>query len=255
MTVLITEIHVPHDLRKATIVFAADSKVTKAENGKHSAQGCKIFRIPYLKAGIGFFGLASFNNMQMASYLTNFINRNTGAGSLKEWAHLLKDNLNKAIGSQTLAKYGIGLHLCGFNAEGLPEFWFLTNIPGMTGHLYAKPSNHISVREDFLSSDSKKILLEGSQTIVKEPVWQVYRNGDTRVHALAFEKLDEIIKSLLSFEDFKNPKTVDDYLEIVKLKMDIMCKIYSKLANCSLIGTPINAFAIDCKGRFYPENK
>jgi hypothetical protein len=252
MTILITEIYTPKDLTQATIVFAADSKVTR--NGKHDSQCSKIFRVPYMKAGVGFFGLAEINNEQTASYLTNFINNNTSITSLNEWAEALKKDLQRKIGSNDLACNRIGIHLCGFNKDNLPEFWFIRNISGMDGHQYLNPLPDIKIDEQFLARDIPTYLEDGSTNMVKEPRYQVYRNGDTRVDAYA-KALDCVIDGLCRHDDFKKPKGIEDYLEIVKLKIEIMCKIYKKLAKNPLIGTPIGAFAFDSNGNFVPPHQ
>jgi len=247
MTILVTEIHAPLDLTKATIVFVADSKVTS--NGKHHSQCAKILKVPYLRAAVGFFGLAEINGESTASYLNNFITRNTSITELGKWAHALKDSLAASIGRTVLSANRIGLHFCGFNKDDLPEFWFLTNIPGMEGHLYSAPLPEIAIKEHFLTSDIQAHLENGATNKLKEPMHQVYRNGDPRVHGYA-TIIDDLIRGLLQHNDFRKPRAVKDYLEIVKMKMEIMCKIYSTLAINSCIGTPIKAFAFNKRKGF-----
>ena len=77
MTLLLTEIHpfnIPID--PPFIVFAADRRISRGDNYDDTRE--KIFRIPILNAGIGYFGLAEIpkGNVRrpMSEYITEYIN-------------------------------------------------------------------------------------------------------------------------------------------------------------------------------------
>jgi len=57
MTLLATEIHNHDAVDRAFIVFAADRRITR-KSGEYGGTRKKIFALPWLNAGIGYFGLA-----------------------------------------------------------------------------------------------------------------------------------------------------------------------------------------------------
>jgi len=58
MTLLATEIHNHNDPKNAVIVFAADRRISNAQTGVYLDTRKKIFEVPWLNSGIGYFGLA-----------------------------------------------------------------------------------------------------------------------------------------------------------------------------------------------------
>ncbi len=130
MTLLLTEIHAYKDLRNSTIVFAADSRLSSS--GKYRGQAKKIFKIEYLNAGIGYFGLAEYkigtNKYSISEILRNFINNNSNLQTIGEFSKALNDELNSKIPTEIKKKNKSGFHIAGFNAEALPVFWFIQNI-------------------------------------------------------------------------------------------------------------------------------
>src|SRR5438132_13997213 len=55
--------------------------------------------------------------------------------------HIIKplkcNNVSSEIPVTIYVKNASGFHLCGYSSQGLPEFWFLSNIGGMPGFKYA----------------------------------------------------------------------------------------------------------------------
>jgi hypothetical protein len=97
MTLLATEIH-RHDRPDAVIVFAADRRISRG--GLHDSDQPKIFRIPQLSAGIGYFGLAEVPTTSgtepMAVWLRRFLSRSM-ASTLADLARDLAAALNDAV--------------------------------------------------------------------------------------------------------------------------------------------------------------
>jgi len=56
MTLLINEIHSFDKLQQGFILHIADRRIT--DNGKFHSNRQKVFEVPYLQAGVGYFGLA-----------------------------------------------------------------------------------------------------------------------------------------------------------------------------------------------------
>src|SRR5687767_9428011 len=116
MTLLITEIHWFDSLRNGIILHAADRRITI--NGKFHSNRCKVFEIPYLNAGVGYFGLAQLNDKKFFSnWLPDFINKNSNLQALGQFAETLRDELNRTVEKFRLTQMVSGLHLCGYNAD------------------------------------------------------------------------------------------------------------------------------------------
>lgn len=246
MTLLTNEIHVAASLQQSTIFFAADRRITFL--GKFHSLGRKIFRIPYLNAGIGYFGLAEVFPMgkrqSMSSWLPQFISSNSSITSLCDFADALRIELDKVVPDTVKTSNPSGFHILGFNQAHVPEFWFVRNIQNMNAHMYINFQNRYFVSEDFLQRDARKFGYNGNSPNVTQPFVWIYRNGDIRAHVVAWEKLDKILSDFLSLPDFRKLKSIADYEELVKFKMTLIASMYKKYAKASTIGTPIDVFSI-----------
>lgn len=246
MTLLTNEIHVAGSLQQSTIIFAADRRITLL--GKFHSLGKKIFRIPYLSAGVGYFGLAEVfpkgKRQSMSSWLPQFIALNSGITSLGDFADALRFELDKVVPDPIKVSNPSGFHISGFNKTHMPEFWFVRNILNMNAHTYINFQNHYFISEDFLRRDARKFGYNGNSPNITQPFLWIYRNGDIRAHVVAWEKLDRIMSDFLALPDFKKLKSISDYEEFVKFKMTLIASVYKKYAKASTIGTPIDVFSI-----------
>jgi hypothetical protein len=95
MTLLLTEIHNHDDPAHATIVFAADRRISVGSRYHGSRK--KIFAIPCLNAAIGYFGLAQVGCLQMADWLPAHLRRDRSLRSLGDFAENLADRLNADV--------------------------------------------------------------------------------------------------------------------------------------------------------------
>lgn len=112
------------------ILFAADQAISsKSASGEFQLLEFrrKIFQIPHLNAGVGYFGQADISvGTPISTWLESFIQNNTDAPSLHEFAVRLRNGLESA---QTTYYWGTGFHLCGYSpaaALGV-EFYLLKN--------------------------------------------------------------------------------------------------------------------------------
>ncbi|MGA8142252.1 MAG: hypothetical protein WB948_16390, partial [Desulfobaccales bacterium] len=102
MTLLLTEIHWKDNLLNSFIVFAADRRISRP-NGKRLGERKKIFEVHYLRAGIGYFGLAdvpkkgSAEPEPMSDWLLRFIRKNSSLTNMELFANNLANNLNSEI--------------------------------------------------------------------------------------------------------------------------------------------------------------
>lgn len=232
MTLLATEIH-RHDRPDAIVVFAADRRITRGAVRDTEQQ--KVFRIPQLRAGIGYFGLAELPSSKrtesMAAWLQRFL-ASTRARTLRELADELAASLNKAVPDSWKKGQVSGFHLCGFAAAGRPEFWYVRNCDDSPAQA---PTGQYESREDFQGRDAAKIPPgEGF----------VYRNGDIRAHVAAWERIDEAFGGLLAAPDFGVPTTPGEYERWVEFKMEVIAQFYERFCQMSMIGRPVDVFSI-----------
>lgn len=243
MTLLITEIHCLNGLRDCYIVFGADRRISI--NGKFEVCRKKIFEIPYLNAGIGYFGLAEVRDgnkkLSMSDWLSRFIRKSSNESNLESFANKLSNELNKAIQNELITKYISGFHVAGYNKSSLPEFWYVRNVEDDRSTLFGR----YEVREEFLKSHAYSLGYNGNDPNSIPPGRvQIYRNGDIRAHVSAWEKIDESFSGLLNQSEFRRLRTISDYEEWVKFKMEIISYFYKKYCRRSIIGKPIDTLSL-----------
>lgn len=232
MTLLTTEIH-RHDQLDAVIVFAADRRITRGS--VRDSEQPKVFSIPRLHAGIGYFGLAEVpsgaGSEPIAMWLQRFVAEST-ATTLGGLAHDLAGTLNTVVPARWRQSVVSGFHLCGFAAAARPEFWYVRNCDDTVAQ---NPTGTYADREDFQGRDAPR-LAPGQGMI--------YRNGDIRPRVLAWEKIDEAFGALLAAPDFGVPHTPNEYAKWVEFKMDVIAQFYERFCQVSIIGGPVDAFFI-----------
>ncbi len=248
MSLITNEIHMIDGFRKTLLVFAADRKLTRAD-GTHGGIKKKLFRIPYLEAGISYFGLAEVypkgRAQLLSDWLPNFITRNSDITTIRALVFALRNELQVIIPKDTLAEHPSGFHVCGYNSAGIPEFWFLTNIGGMNefeytnlNSCYAEPS------PDFLQRDAKNLGWDGTNLSFVQDKAQIYRNGDYRAHAYLWSSLDRFMNDMRRFSDFRRLQGAHEYEKWVKFKLEVVAYFYKKFADRKIIGRPIDVFTL-----------
>ena len=245
MTLIVNEIHLLDGLNKTMLVAAADQRISNPD-GSFKAIRKKLLRIPYLSATISYFGLASVypksKEQYLSDWLPHFINAQSGVPDLQTFVQNLRDALQRVIPKSTLRDYASGFHISGYNSQGLPEFWHLTNIGGMRGFQYVdlKP-RYGPPSPDFLERDAQKNWgWDGSDPSSAKNGVQTYRNGDFRAHVVAWKVLDKIIAELAQFPAFKIPSNPGEYGQWVKFKFEFIAYLYKQWANKEIIARPID---------------
>lgn len=243
MTLLLNEIHVPGDLRKSVILFAADRRVSLP--GKSPPRFMKkIARIPYLNAGIGYYGLAEVQSgVYLSSWLPNFINNSAEAKTLGEFANKLRAELNWVVNKAWLKKQPSGFHLCGYNIHGFPELWHICN-HGMEGNNYKDFVSEYGLSEDFLRRDAAALGFDGTNPLVRQSFVQCYINGDVRPFHSVWSRLNEFSAEMFTYADFKSPRQADEFIEFTKWKFKVIASFYKCFAKRPVIGGPIDAFVL-----------
>ncbi len=238
MTLLVTEIHNHNEPDDARIIFAADRRIT--HNGHYVDTRKKIFEVPRLHAGIGYFGLAEVGSGVAARPMNEWVGRhlrqNTAVSTLAEFSNALAESLNLAVPQSHRWHIPSGFHIAGFDDGGRVEFWFVRNVEDDR----TTCTGTYSAREDFQRRD-KANLQRGQH--------QIYRNGDLLPHVLLWETLDGALMPLLNRADFRPIRTTGEYAEWVRFKMEVIAYVYKKYCKRPVIGRPIDAFCISAAKR------
>jgi len=150
MTLLLTEVHNHDDPNNARIVFAADRRITR--NGRYADTRKKIFEIPRLNAGIGYFGLAEIGSgkraQPMGEWLGPHLRQGPTTPTLAAFSSELAHRLNSAVPESHRARVPSGFHIAGFDHIGRIEFWFVRNVEDDR----TTCTGSYSAREDFQRS-------------------------------------------------------------------------------------------------------
>lgn len=248
MSLITNEIHILEGFRKTIFVCAADRRISKRDLSFDSYRR-KLFAIPQLDAYVSYFGLAqvfpSGRPKYLSDWLPAFILKSIDVRSLRDFSLKLRDELNRIVPPAVLRANASGFHICGYNAFGFPEFWYLTNIGGMDQFRYTNlQARYAQPTPDFLERDAKKLGWDGKDpSSVANGTW-IYRNGDFRAHVAAWEKLDQMFVELLSFRDFKRPRTPEDLKDWVRSKFETVARFYKQFARYQIIGGRIDVFCL-----------
>lgn len=233
MTLLTTEIHNHREPARALIIYAADRRLS-LNSGAPAAERVKIMRISGLNGGIGYFGLAEIPGATprkfMDDWLSDFMATQAWT-SLRQFSLALADALNAAIPLVHRKSLASGFHVSGFDTRGQIEFWYVRNIDDWGRVTLGR----YEAREDFQSRDASQVRPGG--------FW-IYRNGDIRAHVVAWSEIDNSLGVLLGTPTFRRLTSAPDYVDWVRFKMETIAAFYETFATRSIIGRPIDAFAI-----------
>lgn len=248
MSIITNEIHVLDGFKKTLIISAGDRWLTRLD-GSFDSLKPKVIHIPYLDSYISYFGLAAIvrasKKIYLADWLSTFIRNNSQHNRLEDFSVALQEELNRTIPSNILQKNPSGFHICGYNAAGLPEFWYLSNIGGMDQFSYTNlQGKYGKPHEDFLSRDAAKIGWDGVNRESVQNVIQFYRNGDIRSHAYAWGKLDGVLNDMLKFPDIKQIRTPTDIKKWVEFKLKFLASFHKQYSIKPTIGTPIDVHVL-----------
>jgi hypothetical protein len=145
---------------------------------------------------VSYFGLAEVRlpnrrNLRLWEFLPTFINKEYAVNNLKDFAFRLRTELNRTIPESVLRDTPSGFHVCGYNRDGISEFWFVTNIGGMNDFSYVNlQRQYTEPSSDFLGRDALKLGWDGVNLQSVEAAVCIYRNGDSRAHVSSWQRLD-----------------------------------------------------------------
>lgn len=241
MTILANEIRIRSSINDVTLIQVADRRLSV--KGKFHSNQRKVFEIPFLKASVGYFGLAQPTLKEyFSSWLPNLIRNGHSIKTVKYFSEYLMYELNKKVSKGLLKSSPSGFHLCGLADDGIPEFYFIRNIEGMDGPFYKGFLDSYFCSEDFRSRDAirnndgtPRELAELHDSIF----W--YVNGDLRSFWDFWLPATHFIDSFSQNRDF--PALKED-LERAKWKLKVIAQLYDKYAKNKNVGGPIDGIRI-----------
>ena len=241
MTILVNELHFGNGITDATLVQVADRRITI--NGRYHSTRRKIFEIPYLKASVGYFGLAQTNkNNFFSSLVPNIIRNGASIQTISDFAEYFMAELNRLVTKQLLIKYASGFHLCGLATDGVPEFYFIRNFDQMNGPFYHGFRDHYYMSEDFRNRDA---IIGENGTI--RPLTEInnatffYVNGDLRSFRFFWDSAGLFVNQISSDQSFMRPSTLS---ELAKWKLEALSSFYRAFSKQQIVGKPIDAIEI-----------
>jgi len=115
----------------------------------------------------------------------------------------------------------------------------------MKGFEYNCQDHYEVPSSNFLQRDAKENFgWDGSNLRSAKNIVQIYRNGDFRLHVIAWDKIDSIFKELQNFPDFNRPRNPEQYRDYVKFKFEVIAYIYKKWAKRVIIARPIDVLVL-----------
>jgi len=246
MTLVLNEIHALDGFKDTLMIAAADRRISNLD-GTYNSTRKKLFEIEYLNGAVSYFGVAcTSTRVPLSEWLPDFIRRTADATDLLTFSARLRNELSRIMPKYILRRHPSGFHICGYQKNELPDFWFLSNIGPMKGFNYTCQDHYAEPLSQFLERDAKANFgWDGSNLgSAKSNIVQIYRNGDFRAHAIAWGHLNSIFNALRNFPDFYQPRNPKEYGESVKSKFEIITYIYKKWAKMKIIARPIDVFVI-----------
>ena len=239
MTLLINEIHVNQNLNDSYILQIADRRIT--ERGKYLSSRQKLFRIPYLNACVGYFGLAQISSkIFLSDWLTNFINKSNFCASLEEFSCLLCKDLNCSVEKVFIEKNVSGFQVCGYNNNNYPEMWFVRNFTKMVGNDYEGLNLKYEVDEEFLNSEAHKHGFNGKDPDIASPFITYYINGDVLPFHSIWLELDKFVIKMSAGHNIKDISTEKSIIKLGRWKMMVISTFYNQFTKNKIIGKPID---------------
>jgi hypothetical protein len=232
MTILANEIRINQSITDVTLIQVADRRITC--KGKFDSNRRKVFEIPYLKASVGYFGLAQPTAKEyFSSWLPNVIRNGHTIKTVNEFSQYLADTLNKNVTKSLLKTNPSGFHICGLADDGIPEFYFIRNIEGREGPYYKGFKDTYFCSEDFRTRDAIATG-DGSQRSLDSLQHSIfwYVNGDLRSFWAFWLPATEFIDSISVNPEFPSLKSD---LERAKWKLKVIAQLYDKYAKQKIV--------------------
>jgi len=223
MTLILTH------LSKFGIIHASDSNLTSDTNTA-AGQGQKIFKIPFLNAGLGIAGAYSVGGKPMDTWMAEFISTQSSqaVGSLSQFADALRTRLETEMDSDE-KRGGSMAHIAGYVEKiGFqhPEFYFVRNVYGISDSTggYYDVRDQFAVSEDFWSRDCPK---SDAMAAFQSGAYQIYINGfaSGRIgYVILQDRMNSFFREIWEQPQwkFRPPKSLAETVLFVKLYMNVV---------------------------------
>jgi len=239
MTLIVNEIHYdPSDARNSRIISAADRRISV--RGSAAGEARKLFLVERLNLTVSYFGLASTRARKAFEQLAGEFIASDTSKSIADFAHALRNHLNREIDGDWLEKQPSGWHVCGFNEKGVPEMWFIRNIGGMHGLTYTNFQNQYMPATEELSSVHLTGILDESTGRFTQPFWFSFQNGDLRPFRPAWGLLDAFLVAMDAMGLTNAPKVALDHENRIKWKMSTLGLFFDNISFEKVIGGRID---------------
>jgi hypothetical protein len=216
------------DITHLGIVMAADGAVSfintrlAGQRNPENWRRIKLFRIPNLRAGIGYFGLAQVSGQLMETWLEKFIHKNASMATLHEFAH----SLASALPAETNVNEGqqkSGFHLAGYGTIGdgnLPEMHFIRNYEGKS----ILPNRKFRATEELSRNN-----FQGFRTNdLQEGIF--IQNGYHEVYNIFSQPIVHAFRDHIwpDPEFVGEPKTASEWAKMTEFRMQVVRMVFEK---------------------------
>jgi hypothetical protein len=226
MTLILTEIG------PLGIAMATDSAVTLTDVSGASwavpSAAKKLQLVSSLNAGISCWGLGQIGTTATDVWLSDFIRRHDRTASVETLARSLASELNPILGPNSDGNPRAGFHIAGFLHDDLGEAASLFHVhDGPSSELAARgitvDSHVFNANHDIPPARTRAAISRGQHLIV--------RNGDYRLYAELFQKLEELFASIRPLGIFiPRPGQLLDRTEYLIFQIRTVAEIY-RLSN------------------------
>ena len=214
------------------IVMAADSAYTSATTG-NVRYGEKLFLVPYLSAGLSFWGTGLPKRPE--EWISEFIHNNQSSPNLADLGIRLQDSLRQVILPlpQGVRRSTLGFHLAGLTTASVPIVFHVHN--GESTVLTAR-GQHVDPRlvncnDDLPESLAKSVVLGRGQGFI-------LRNGDFLPYAAIWNQVGPLAEGFAAFikQAAGQQWTLEDRGLFVAAQVEIMKVLYSSWRQNRLSG-------------------
>lgn len=244
MGIITNEIHLLDGLKKTVLVFGADRRLSRP-NGALDSVRRKLFRIPYLEAGVSYYGIPEVFPDGQAAYISqwlpDFIVFHSDVTSLEQFASRLLDELHTIMPADKLKIAPSGFHLCGYTSEGRPEFWEITNVVKSNGTTQLRDS-YGELSPQFLARYGKSTESKTGGSTANER--QIFTSADDPAHVTVWENFGQALGTVLGLPGLKPPGSPAQFSEWIRLRFELIAYFYKSFASQQIVNTPFDIFCL-----------
>lgn len=249
MTLILNQVKFKSNYGDSYWICAADRRLS-TYGAFHSTSRKKIFPVKYINATVSYFGLAvwKYSNKEVyfSDILKNEITKLYKSKDLDDFAINLIESLNKKLPINILKDTPTGIHISGFNKDGIPCFLYSSNIGKInSSYHYENIKDKLSIPSNHLDRDLRNHYnWDGNSFNTLSGKGFLYRNGDIRSHVISSEKLDDVLNEIFKSDDFKSIIDYKSHADYVNFKFNFIAYLYKTWSKKESIGKPIDVYIV-----------